>query len=99
MKAFLKIIISVIVLVTSLSNSGLTVAQDDLPKFICLTYSDQNKVLLTWEKLPFVEGYEIHKDGNRIFECDHRTTQFIDGDIAKNKNSFSQWLESDILCR
>ncbi len=63
----------------------------ETPRFVCIVYSDQNTVLLSWEKVPFAEDYVIYKDGEEYSRTHITNSDYfseVDIDIEKDTPIF-----------
>ncbi len=85
-KGFLKITLAILLIATLIHIPKLAVAQNEIPRFICMSYSDKSKILLSWEKVAYADSYEVLKNNKKIFEATDKTTELIDGNTSPGMN-------------
>ncbi|MEZ4812457.1 MAG: stalk domain-containing protein [Caldisericia bacterium] len=86
LKKIVKLVLSIIVISSFIHIPKLAVAQNEIPRFICMSYSDKSKILLSWEKVAFADSYEVLKNNKKIFEATDKTTELIDGNTSPGMN-------------
>jgi len=68
--------------------SSNAIANEEVTRFICLSRQDCDKVLLSWEPVPFTKSYEVRRSDTLVKELTQDFTMYIDSDI-QNKQTYN----------
>ncbi len=80
------ITLSFVLFCTLIGNPLYSSAEETNSKFICLAAFDENKVLLSWEDVPFADSYEVQKNNMSQITLTSEKSFFLDTKVERGKD-------------